>query len=122
MKRNLILIAAALVLLGLAAFFLIVPKVLDGKYNAVFHATPYAASDKARDLHRKLIVVDLHADSLLWDRDLMARNARGHVDLPRLLEGNVALQAFTIVTKVPRGLNIESNDDQSDLITTLAVA
>ena len=122
MKRNLILLAAALVLLGLAAFFLAVPKVLDGKYNAVFQAPPYAASDKARELHRKLIVVDLHADSLLWDRDLMARNARGHVDLPRLLEGNVALQAFTIVTKVPRGLNIESNDDQSDLITTLAVA
>ena len=122
MKRNLILIAAALVLLGLAAFFLVVPKVVDAKYNAVFHAPPYAASDKARELHRRLTVVDLHADSLLWDRDLMARNARGHVDLPRLREGNVALQAFTIVTKVPRGLNIESNDDRSDLITTLAVA
>lgn len=122
MKRNLILVAAALVLLGLAAFFLIVPKVVDGKYNAVFRDPPYAASDKARDLHRRLIVADLHADSLLWDRDLTARNARGHVDLPRLLEGNVALQAFTIVTKVPRGLNIESNDDRSDLITTLAVA
>jgi membrane dipeptidase len=122
MKRNLILIAAALVLLGLAAFFLVVPKAVDGKYNAVFHAPPYAASDRARELHRRLTVVDLHADSLLWDRDLMARNARGHVDLPRLLEGNVALQAFTIVTKVPRGLNIESNDDRSDLITALAVA
>ncbi|HKQ53904.1 MAG TPA: dipeptidase [Pyrinomonadaceae bacterium] len=122
MRRTLILIAAALVLVGAGAFFLIVPKVVDGKYNAVFQAPPYAASDRARELHRRLTVVDLHADSLLWDRDLMAKNARGHVDLPRLLEGNVALQAFTIVTKVPRGLNIESNDDRSDLITTLAVA
>ncbi|HWT03189.1 MAG TPA: dipeptidase [Pyrinomonadaceae bacterium] len=122
MKRIIILTAAALVLLGLAAFFLVVPKVVDGKYNAVFHGPPYAASAKARELHKRLTVVDLHADSLLWDRDLAARNSRGHVDVPRLVEGNVALQAFTIVTKVPRGLNIESNSDESDLITLLAIA
>ncbi|HEY0379763.1 MAG TPA: dipeptidase [Pyrinomonadaceae bacterium] len=121
-KRILILSAAALVLAGLAAFFLVVPKVVDGKYNAVFHAAPYAASEKAKELHKRLTVVDLHADSLLWDRDLLARNSRGHVDVPRLVEGNVAVQAFTIVTKVPRGLNIESNSDESDLITWLAVA
>ena len=122
MKRILILVASALLLLGLFVFFLVVPKVVDGKYNAVSNAPPYAASDRARELHARLTLVDLHADSLLWDRDLMSRNSRGHLDLPRLLEGNVALQAFTIVTKVPRGLNIESNDDRSDLITTLAVA
>ena len=121
-KRILILSAAALLLLGLAAFFLVVPKVVDGKYNSVFRAPPYAASEKAKELHKRLTVVDLHADSLLWDRDLMARNSRGHVDVPRLVEGNVAVQAFTIVTKVPRGLNIESNSDESDLITWLAVA
>ncbi|HJU55194.1 MAG TPA: dipeptidase [Pyrinomonadaceae bacterium] len=121
-KRILILSAVALLLLGLGVFFLVVPKVVDGKYNAVFHAPPYAASDRAKELHRRLTVVDLHADSLLWDRDLMSKNGRGHVDVPRLVEGNVALQAFTIVTKVPRGLNIESNSDESDLITLLAVA
>lgn len=122
MKRILILIAVALLLVGLAAFFLVVPKVVDDKYNAVFYAPPYATSDRARELHKKLTVVDLHADSLLWDRDLMSKNSRGHVDVPRLLEGNVAVQAFTIVTKVPRGLNIESNSDESDLIKLLAVA
>jgi len=58
---------------------------------------------------------------LLWDRDLLVKNTRGQVDIPRLVEGNVALQAFTIVTKVPRGLNYESNSDQSDMITLLAV-
>jgi microsomal dipeptidase-like Zn-dependent dipeptidase len=42
--------------------------------------------------------------------------------VPRLLEGNVALQAFTVVTKSPRHLNIESNDDRSDNITLLAMA
>ena len=122
MKRILILIAVALVLLGLAAFFVVVPKVVDGKYNVVLHGPPYAASEKARELHKRLTVVDLHADSLLWDRDLAARNSRGHLDVPRLVEGNVAVQAFTIVTKVPRGLNIESNSDESDLITLLSIA
>jgi microsomal dipeptidase-like Zn-dependent dipeptidase len=66
--------------------------------------------------------VDLHADSLLWGRDLLARGARGHVDLPRLVEGNVAVQGFTVVTKTPRGLNIERNDDRSDDVTLLALA
>ena len=67
-------------------------------------------------------MADLHADSLLWGRDLLERGSRGHVDVPRLLEGGVALQAFTIVSKVPRGLNIERNDDRSDQIRLLAIA
>jgi microsomal dipeptidase-like Zn-dependent dipeptidase len=44
------------------------------------------------------------------------------VDLPRLREGHVAVQAFTIVTKVPRHANIERNDDTTDDITLLAAA
>jgi membrane dipeptidase len=66
-------------------------------------------------------VADLHADSLLWGRDLLARADRGHVDVPRLLEGGIALQAFTVVTKSPRGLNIDRNDDRTDDITRLAL-
>ena len=120
--KKIIVALAIILLLGLGVFFFVVPKWMDSDYNAVFSPPPYTASDKARELHRKLLVVDLHADSLLWDRDLLARNSRGHVDIPRLIEGNVALQAFTIVTKVPRGLNIESNSDQSDIITLLAIA
>jgi membrane dipeptidase len=41
--------------------------------------------------------------------------------VPRLIEGNVAIEAFTVVTKSPRGLNNERNDDRSDMITALAV-
>ena len=67
------------------------------------------------------MIADLHADSLLWARDLTARGRRGHVDIPRLIEGNVALQLFTVVTKTPRSLNMERNDDQSDDITLLAI-
>jgi membrane dipeptidase len=83
---------------------------------------PYDASERARDLHRTLTVVDLHADSLLWGRDLLRRSRQGQVDVPRLIEGNVALQVFAASTKSPRHLNIERNDDQSDDIILVAVA
>jgi microsomal dipeptidase-like Zn-dependent dipeptidase len=81
----------------------------------------YPANERARALHETLGVVDLHADSLLWGRDLLERGDRGHVDVPRLIEGNVALQVFAASTKSPRHLNIERNDDSSDDIILLAI-
>lgn len=85
-------------------------------------APPYPASDRARSLHADLSVADLHADPLLWGRDLLRRSAQGQVDVPRLIEGNVALQVFAAATKSPRHLNIERNDDRSDDITLVAIA
>jgi membrane dipeptidase len=79
-------------------------------------------SDRARALHEQLWVADLHADSLLWGRDLLTRSDRGHVDVPRLIEGNVALQVLAVTTKSPRHLNIERNDDRSDDVVLLALA
>ncbi len=79
-------------------------------FYKVTRRPPYAVSDESHALHRTLAVADLHADSLLTGRDLLVRHAAGHVDVPRLAAGGVALQAFTIVTKVPRGANNESND------------
>lgn len=69
-----------------------------------------------------MFIVDLHADSLLWNRDLNVRNTSGHVDIPRLIEGNVGLQVFTIVTKVPMGFHTEPVEDTTDYITLLAIA
>jgi microsomal dipeptidase-like Zn-dependent dipeptidase len=83
---------------------------------------PYLASARARALHAELWVADLHADSLLWGRDLLQRSERGHVDVPRLVEGNVALQVLAATTKSPRHLNIEHNDDRSDDVVLLALA
>jgi len=103
------------VVIGFAA-----PSLLEP--NRTLRPGPYAVSARAHALHERLFVADLHADSLLWSRDLLARGARGHVDVPRLIEGGVALQAFTVVTKAPRRMNIERNDDRSDQITLLAVA
>jgi microsomal dipeptidase-like Zn-dependent dipeptidase len=123
LARRLFLIVFIVILLGLPIFFFVLPGVVEKRYNPVLAQPPYKASEKARELHPRLFIADLHADSLLWDRDLSLRSARGQVDLPRLVEGNVALQAFTIVTKTPRGLNIESNSERTtDMITLLAIA
>jgi microsomal dipeptidase-like Zn-dependent dipeptidase len=116
MKRALLALA-----LLLAAVFLFVPAAIERHYNTVPKRTHPTPSARAIALHRRLTIVDLHADSLLWARDLDARSTRGHVDVPRLIEGNVALEAFTVVTKSPRGLNNERNDDRSDMITALAI-
>lgn len=99
---------------GVLLFFLAAPSYVANRYNQTVHAPPYQASDRAKALHQRLLIADLHADSLIWGRDILQRNTRGHVDVPRLLEANVALQVFTTVTKTPRGLNIEHNDDSTD--------
>jgi membrane dipeptidase len=78
-------------------------------------------SDEAVRLHRTLAVADLHGDALLWDRSLLRRGRVGHLDLERMIEGRIALQAFSTVTKAPFGLNIESNSADSDLVRLVAV-
>jgi membrane dipeptidase len=85
-------------------------------------APPYEASAAARELHLTLEIADLHADSLLWGRDLLARGTQGQVDIPRLIEGNVALQVLAASTHSPRHLNIERNDGRSDDILFVAIA
>jgi microsomal dipeptidase-like Zn-dependent dipeptidase len=42
--------------------------------------------------------------------------------VPRLLAGNVALQIFSVVTKTPKNMNTERNDDTTDDVRLLAVA
>lgn len=94
----------------------------ERRLNRTTFIAPYAASARARALHETLTVADLHADSLLWGRDLLARGDRGHVDVPRLIDGNVALQVFAASTKSPRHLNIERNTGDSDDVVLLAIA
>jgi microsomal dipeptidase-like Zn-dependent dipeptidase len=80
-------------------------------------------SAEALALHRSSTVIDLHADSLLFGRDLLERSNVGHVDVPRLLEGGTALQVFSLVTHQPWGYNEEATDpDRLDLIFLLSVS
>jgi len=112
----------AILLAALGVFFFFLPGYVGRRMNATIEGPPYEASERAKELHKNLLVADLHADTLMWDRDLLKRGDWGHVDLPRLIEGNVAAQAFTVVTKTPRGMNIESNSGDTDNITPLALA
>jgi microsomal dipeptidase-like Zn-dependent dipeptidase len=93
----------------------------ERRLNRVADPGPYVLAPAVADLHERLTVVDLHADSLLWGRDLLRRSDRGHVDVPRLAEGNVALQVFAVATKVPRHINYDANDDRSDDVTLVAL-
>lgn len=124
MKKKILITLGVILLLLIGAFFFVVPAQLEKRLNVSLNTPPYLASERAVELHKKLLVSDMHADSLLWNRDLLERGSRGHVDIPRLIEGNVALQAFTIVTKTPYvwKMNIERNDDKTDSITIVAIA
>lgn len=125
MKKFLKIAAGVLVVLligGLIFFFGFAPAMVEKDLNPVINKPPYQASEKAKQLHEKLLVADLHADSLLWGRDLLERADVSQVDLPKLIEGNVALQAFTVATKTPRNLNIERNTGDTDNTFWLALA
>lgn len=107
---------------GILIFFTVLPALVEKQKNTVTGIGLLPIENKTRQLHQKLVIADLHADSLLWGRDLSKRSNRGMVDFPRMREGNQALQVFSVVTKTPRGLNISRNKDDTDNITLLAIA
>ena len=120
MGRRFVQVALLVVCIAVA-FFATIPQLVDQDQNRVVKKPPYTATAGALTLHKSLTIADLHADSLLWGRDLLERSTDGHVDIPRLADGNVALQVFSLPTKSPHGLNIESNEDKNDDIFWLAL-
>jgi membrane dipeptidase len=122
MKKILLVLLSAILVLALSVIWFVIPTRVGKQMNVTLNPPPYKASPEAMRLHKSLLIADLHADTLMWKRDLLERGSWGHVDLPRLIEGNVAIQAFTVVTKSPRNLNLESNGDDTDDITLLAFA
>ncbi|RYY45897.1 MAG: peptidase M19 [Sphingomonadales bacterium] len=114
--------ALALIAVAVAAFLILAPGMIERGMNKVVATKLPTVTDSTRKLHATLQIADLHEDTLLWKRDLLDRADRGHVDLPRLIEGNVALQVFSSVTKTPKGQNYDANSAETDNITMLAVA
>jgi len=94
----------------------------DKTRNATLKVKPYEVSEKVRTIHNAAFVADLHADALLWGRNLEHHHERGHVDLPRLTEGGVDLQVFGVVSKVPESLNYHANPADSDILPLLFIA
>ena len=108
--------------LGAVGFFGVAPGYIEASMNRIDGQPPIPVSADARALHQTLQIVDLHSDTLMWQRDMLDRAERGHMDLPRLKDGNVALQLFSSVTKTPRGQNYDGNSGDTDNITPLVIA
>ncbi len=113
------LLGAALLGAGLIFFFSYLPRSIDSSKNTVSST----AVPEIEPAYAKLpFIADLHCDMLLWDRDFFKEHDYGHVDLPRMQKSNMAFLAFTIVSKTPRNMNIQSNDSNTDQIGLLSFA
>ena len=115
-------ILAIVMVITIACLHFVVPGIVERSINGYVPHTPIEISDRARELHESLFIADLHTDTMLWKRNILSEANRGHVDLPRLQSGNVALQVFSATTKSPSGQNYDSNTADSDRITLLAIA
>lgn len=115
------LIKITLFILAIIAivFFGFVPQYIDQSMNKVVLKEDFPKNSYYDSIP---FIADLHCDALLWDRNFFKKHDYGHVDLPRMIEGNMAFQVFTIVSKTPRGINIEKNDDHTDQVALLSFA
>ena len=120
--RKKIWIPAALLGIAAIGFFGVAPGYIEGSMNVVDGKPLIKVSDEAKALHKTLTIVDLHSDSLMWNRDINDRASRGHMDVPRLQAGHVALQLFSSVSKTPKGQNYDGNGADTDNITLLTIA
>jgi membrane dipeptidase len=116
-----LILTTSLVAVVAIVIFSFGPAFIEKRFNSVGNQLVPQLSSSSQSLQQSLIIADLHADSLLWGRDLAEFANYGHVDVPRLIQGNVALQTFTVVTKVPHPLRLEGNDDLSDDIIKFAI-
>lgn len=122
MRKKLLWGLAALLVVGAVGFFAFLPGYVEGSMNQIDGKPLPKIRADALALHKTLTIVDLHSDTLMWKRSLLDRADRGHMDLPRLQGGNVALQVFSSVSKTPKGQNYDANGADSDNITLLAFA
>jgi len=118
--RTTTIVVMVLAIVLMVALFL-APGIVDRDMNTVTEDPLPPVTVVAKTLHQSLLVADMHADELLWGRDPLVRVEHGHVDLPRLQDGNVALQVFSAVTKTPRGINYDRNTGETDNILLLAL-
>lgn len=120
--RTVLVAFTALAAFFAAAIFTSGPVILEIFLSPVRDSGPYKVSARAAALHEKLFVADLHADAMMLGRDLLSRSPRGHVDVPRMIEGNEALQVFAAVTGSPLITGIDNTSDTGpDAMKILAV-
>lgn len=122
MVKKIILGLFLLIIIGVTIVVVFVADKVDADFNPTILEKPYAFTDRSVELYNSLeFVADLHCDALMWQRNMNTEHDFGHVDIPRLQKGNVAFQAFTMVTKSPDNLNFDNNGSDSDRITNLVI-
>lgn len=95
---------AVAVLSGCDAIGRLSEKIASNSYSA---RAPLTCSirDACPELPADLWIADLHADTLLWQRDirdeLPSNRTAGHVDVAKLKAGKADLQIFAVVTHTP---------------------
>ncbi|MGP9805688.1 dipeptidase [Paracoccus sp. NSM] len=104
-------------------FFLIAPSTIERRMNRVtMPPEGWPVSESAQALHAELTIGDLHSGMLVWDRAPLRRTDRGHTDLPRLVEGNVAVHVVAANTDSPFGQNYTRNRSNSrDRVSALFI-
>jgi microsomal dipeptidase-like Zn-dependent dipeptidase len=117
-----IYIAIGAVLAVMVYFFTLFPRHFAAHFNNIRGVPLPPVDGETRERHADLFVADLHCDALMWERDVLERGRYGHVDLPRLAEGNVALQVFSAVTKFPLIPRSVGNRDWPDGVKPLVMA
>jgi membrane dipeptidase len=121
--KKILISITLLLLVTYGAFRIIAPPRIEKSANKILAFTPLTISEKTKALHETLVIMDWHADTLLWSRDFLAKSTYGQVDFPRLKAGGMNIQMLTTVTKSPSGQNYESNTAEArDNITLLAIA
>ena len=121
-KHKLFYVIGTIFIAAAVIVFTWLPIYVEKSRNRVLPSQSVDIPHETRQLHQSLFIADLHSDSLLWNRDLAKKSDYGHVDIPRLIEGNIGLQVFSVVTKTPKNLNLIINSDDTDNITLLAIA
>jgi membrane dipeptidase len=99
-----------------------IAPLIDRLLNRVQEQEKKSVREETAVFHQQLFIADLHSDPYLWNRNLLKRHAYGHIDFPRLIEGNVALQTVGVAAKIPWGLNFKRNPNRSDMLAALVVA
>lgn len=117
--RRAVFIFLVLFVLSVAGGFTLLPRMMMSAVNRVASHGPYAVEEEAKSLHQRLRVADMHCDALLWCRDILKRDSRGMVDVPRLIEGNVSLQIFSAVTRMPLDSNFHGTHNFGDVLMPL---
>src|SRR5262245_988717 len=92
--------AAVWVAVSIAASCLAAPVIADSPAPPAARKKVVVSEERVREVHRRAIIVDTHADTL-WrvlddGDDITVRSDKGHLDLPRMLEGGIDGQFFSI--------------------------